>query len=81
MAAAWVTDFFKWTTLSPKNTELPVLVWVSVDGCVTTHPYYPTVEHTPEVAAWVDLNFIVLMRHWRGEIDAAEMLMALERLP
>jgi len=77
-----VTDLFAWTNLFPRNTGLPVTIWVSVHGRVATDPYNPdATEHAAAVAAWVALNCEVLLEHWRGNIDGAEMALRSKRLP
>ena len=71
----------QWTNLFPRNTGLPVTIWISADGAVTTDPYHPQAEHTPDIAAWVELNRDALTAYWRGDIDGWEMLLLMKRAP
>jgi hypothetical protein len=65
-----VTDFCEWTNLFPRNTGLPVTIWISVDGVVCTDPYNPEkVERAEAVTEWISLNREALLAHWRGDID------------
>jgi len=69
-----MTDLFEWTNLFPRNTGLPVTIWISVKGAVATDPHHPEkIEHAAEIDAWIRLNREALLAHWNGEIDGAEM--------
>jgi hypothetical protein len=77
-----MTDLFAWTNLFPRNTGLPVTIWVSVDGRVATDPYHLNkIEHAKLVTAWRRLNSAALAAHWRGEIDGAEMALRSQPVP
>ena len=72
-------DLFEWTSLFPRSTGLPVTIWISVKGIITTNSYNSNEigEHTAAVSAWIELNRETLSAYWRGDIDGKEMCMAL----
>jgi hypothetical protein len=74
-------DLFEFTSLFPISTNLPVTIWISVHGFVTTDPYDPGASKPPAVSAWVEHNRETLLAYWAGRIDSVEMAQALQPLP
>jgi hypothetical protein len=72
-------DSFELTSLFPRNTGLPMTVWVSLRGHLTMEDCGTTGDEA--LRAWADLNREALARHWAGEIDAMELCQELRRLP
>ena len=70
-----MTDLFEYTNFFPRNTGLPVTIWVSVNGVVATNPHDRSMseDSASEIDAWIRLNREALLAHWNGEIDGAEM--------
>jgi hypothetical protein len=64
-------DIFQFTSLFSTSTNLPVTIWISVHGFVTTDPRDPAATNPAGVKAWIELNRDALLAHWRGELDQA----------
>jgi hypothetical protein len=72
---------FQWTSFHPRTTGLPVTIWISAGGTVTTNPWHPGRVVRPEaVRAWVGRNQDLLSAYWRGTIDGAELVRRVRRV-